>query len=91
MEGDTINFASNYVKLKSFPANVLPSNLGEQKVIGAESEFVVPCSPRRNGNFPVGGYAKRGKDAGRRPRVRAIALLNDPKEIAEHNMMLIAS
>ncbi len=60
-----------------------------------DDEYIIGASPEllfrlRNGemeSFPLAGTAKRGKNA-KEDLVLARGLLNDPKEIAEHNMLV---
>ncbi|WP_027858206.1 anthranilate synthase component I family protein [Marinobacterium jannaschii] len=84
--GDTINL---YEELR----NVNPSpqmyyvKFGEQKLIGASPELLFRLRQGEMETFPLAGTAKRGVDA-KEDTALARALLNDPKEIAEHNMIV---
>ena len=84
--GDTINL---YEELR----NVNPSpqmyyvKFGEQKLIGASPELLFRLRQGEMETFPLAGTAKRGADA-KEDTALARALLNDPKEIAEHNMIV---
>ncbi|MFW2177247.1 MULTISPECIES: anthranilate synthase component I family protein [unclassified Moraxella] len=60
---------------------------GEQKIIGASPELLFRLRNGEMETFPLAGTAKRGKDEAQ-DRQLARALLNDPKEIAEHNMLV---
>lgn len=60
---------------------------GEQQIIGASPELLLRLRQDELETFPLAGTAKRGKDSDE-DRQLARALLNDPKEIAEHNMLV---
>ncbi len=60
---------------------------GEQKIIGASPELLFRLSEGEMETFPLAGTTKRGVDAAEDTKL-ARALLNDPKEIAEHNMLV---
>ena len=86
LEGDNINI---YEKLRE--VNPSPQmyylKFNEQKVIGASPELLFRLRQGEMETFPLAGTAKRGADE-TEDRVLARALLNDPKEIAEHNMIV---
>ncbi len=60
---------------------------GEQKIIGASPELLFRLKNGDMETFPLAGTAKRGETE---PEDMELArqLLNDPKEIAEHNMLV---
>ena len=60
---------------------------GAQKIIGASPELLFRLRNGEMETFPLAGTTKRGKDE-TEDRQLARALLNDPKEIAEHNMLV---
>lgn len=86
IDGDTINI---YEQLR----NVNPSpqmyyvKFGEQKLIGASPELLFRLRQGEMETFPLAGTTKRGKTE-QEDTQYARALLNDPKEIAEHNMIV---
>ncbi|KZM40372.1 anthranilate synthase [Marinomonas sp. SBI22] len=86
LEGDNINI---YEKLRE--VNPSPQmyylKFNEQKVIGASPELLFRLRQGEMETFPLAGTAKRGADE-TEDRALARALLNDPKEIAEHNMIV---
>lgn len=60
---------------------------GNQQIIGASPELLFRLRNGEMETFPLAGTTRRGKD--RREDIQlARALLNDPKEIAEHNMLV---
>lgn len=60
---------------------------GEQKLIGASPELLFRMRQQEMETYPLAGTAARGKNLEEDQRF-AKALLNDPKEIAEHNMIV---
>jgi len=86
LEGDNINI---YEKLRE--VNPSPQmyylKFNEQKVIGASPELLFRLRQGEMETFPLAGTAKRGANE-TEDRALARALLNDPKEIAEHNMIV---
>ncbi len=59
----------------------------EQKIIGASPELLFRLRNKEMETFPLAGTAKRGKNK-EEDRKLARQLLSDPKEIAEHNMLV---
>jgi anthranilate synthase component 1 len=86
LEGDNINI---YEKLRE--VNPSPQmyylKFGQQKVIGASPELLFRLRQGEMETFPLAGTAKRGGTEAE-DRELARILLNDPKEIAEHNMIV---
>lgn len=86
LEGDNINI---YEKLRE--VNPSPQmyflKFAEQKVIGASPELLFRLRQGEMETFPLAGTAKRGATEAE-DRELARVLLNDPKEIAEHNMIV---
>jgi anthranilate synthase component I len=60
---------------------------GDQAIVGASPELLFRLRQGEMETFPLAGTAKRGKDQ-EEDTLLARALLNDPKEIAEHNMLV---
>ena len=60
---------------------------GEQKIIGASPELLFRLNDGEMETFPLAGTTKRGADSAQDVKL-ARTLLNDPKEIAEHNMLV---
>lgn len=58
-----------------------------QKIIGASPELLFRLQGKTMETFPLAGTIKRGKTAREDSRL-ARKLLSDPKEIAEHNMLV---
>ncbi|WP_084624159.1 anthranilate synthase component I family protein [Oceanospirillum beijerinckii] len=86
LEGDAINI---YEKLRE--VNPSPQmyyvKFGDQKLIGASPELLFRLRQGEMETFPLAGTAKRGQTE-QEDTDYARALLNDPKEIAEHNMIV---
>lgn len=59
----------------------------DQKIIGASPELLFRLRNGEMETYPLAGTTKRGKDATEDTQL-ARKLLNDPKEIAEHNMLV---
>jgi len=60
---------------------------GAKKIIGASPELLFRVRERELETFPLAGTAARGKTAAEDQKL-ARELLNNPKEIAEHNMLV---
>ena len=60
---------------------------GKQRIIGASPELLFRLRQGEMETYPLAGTAKRGADE-TEDRQLARALLNDAKEIAEHNMLV---
>lgn len=86
LEGDAFNI---YEKLRE--TNPSPQmfylKFGEQKVIGASPELLFRLRQGEMETYPLAGTTTRGKDAEEDTK-HARTLLNNPKEIAEHNMIV---
>lgn len=86
IEGDTINI---YQALRE--SNPSPQmyylKFDDQKVIGASPELLFRLRQGEMETYPLAGTTKRGANANE-DRELAKTLLNDPKEIAEHNMLV---
>jgi len=60
---------------------------GSRKIIGASPELLLSLRDGDMETFPLAGTIKRGKNA-EEDQILARKLLNNPKEIAEHNMLV---
>ncbi|WP_320822388.1 anthranilate synthase component I family protein [Reinekea sp.] len=86
LDGDTINL---YEKLRE--VNPSPQmyyvKFGSQKLIGASPELLFRLRQGEMETFPLAGTTLRGATP-EADTLLARGLLNDPKEIAEHNMIV---
>jgi len=86
IEGDTLRI---YERLRS--VNPSPHmyylKFGAQKIIGASPELLFRMRGGQMETFPLAGTERRGQSAAEDVQL-ARSLLNDPKEIAEHNMLV---
>ncbi len=62
-------------------------DFGDEQVIGASPEMLVRVEKRRVTTVPIAGTRPRGRDAGEDAQL-AQELLEDPKERAEHTMLV---
>ena len=62
-------------------------NFGDRKLVGASPEMLVKLSDGVVTTYPIAGARPRGKDATEDARL-AVELLADPKERAEHAMLV---
>lgn len=86
LDGDTINIYEQLREVNPSP-QMYYVKFGEQKLIGASPELLFRLRQGEMETFPLAGTAKRGVTE-EEDRALARALLNDPKEIAEHNMIV---
>ncbi|WP_417504082.1 anthranilate synthase component I family protein [Marinomonas gallaica] len=86
LDGDTIAIYEQMREINPSP-QMYYIKFGEQKVIGASPELLFRLRQGEMETFPLAGTAKRGIDE-KEDVALARALLNDPKEIAEHNMIV---
>ncbi|WCN10705.1 anthranilate synthase component I family protein [Marinomonas mediterranea] len=86
LDGDTIGIYEQLREVNPSP-QMYYVKFGEQKVIGASPEVLFRLRQGEMETFPLAGTAKRGVDE-KEDRDFARILLNDPKEIAEHNMIV---
>ncbi|TXR51501.1 anthranilate synthase component I family protein [Reinekea thalattae] len=86
MKGDCINL---YEKLRDINPSPMMYyvKFGEQKIIGASPEILFRLRQGEMDTFPLAGTTLRGKTV-EEDTALARKLLNDPKEIAEHNMIV---
>jgi len=86
LDGDTINIYEKLREINPSP-QMYYVKFGDQKLIGASPELLFRLRQGEMETFPLAGTTKRGADAVEDQQL-ARALLNDPKEIAEHNMIV---
>ncbi|MGL1901910.1 MAG: anthranilate synthase component I family protein [Fibrobacterales bacterium] len=86
LNGDTINIYEQLREVNPSP-QMYYVKFGEEKVIGASPELLFRLRQGEMETFPLAGTAKRGANVTEDTQF-ARALLNDPKEIAEHNMIV---
>lgn len=86
INGDTLNIYKRLREVNPSP-HMFYVKFGDRKFIGASPELLFRLRQGEMETFPLAGTARRGKDAEEDLRL-ARALLNDPKEIAEHNMLV---
>ncbi|MGK0498424.1 MAG: anthranilate synthase component 1 [Oceanicoccus sp.] len=86
LEGDTINIYEQMREVNPSP-QMYYVKFDQQKLIGASPELLFRLRQGEMETFPLAGTAKRGADA-KEDTALARELLNDPKEIAEHNMIV---
>ena len=86
LEGDTINIYEQLREENPSP-QMYYVKFGDQKLIGASPELLFRLRQGEMETFPLAGTTKRGATA-KEDTALARDLLNDPKEIAEHNMIV---
>ena len=86
LQGDTINIYEQMREINPSP-QMYYVKFGEQKLIGASPELLFRLRQGEMETFPLAGTTKRGATLGEDTAL-ARRLLNDPKEIAEHNMIV---
>ena len=86
LEGDTINIYEQLRAVNPSP-QMYYVKFGDQKLIGASPELLFRLRQGEMETFPLAGTTKRGATAVEDQQL-ARTLLNDPKEIAEHNMIV---
>ncbi|WP_409526138.1 anthranilate synthase component I family protein [Nitrincola sp. MINF-07-Sa-05] len=86
LQGDTISIYEQLREVNPSP-QMYYIKFGDQKIIGASPELLFRLRQGEMETFPLAGTTRRGKDATEDTQF-ARALLNDPKEIAEHNMIV---
>ncbi|GAA0697119.1 anthranilate synthase component I [Marinobacterium maritimum] len=86
LEGDSINLYEQLREVNPSP-QMYYVKFGEQKLIGASPELLFRLRQGEMETFPLAGTTKRGANEVEDTQF-ARALLNDPKEIAEHNMIV---
>jgi anthranilate synthase component 1 len=86
LEGDTINIYENMREINPSP-QMYYVKFGDQKLIGASPELLFRLRQGEMETFPLAGTTRRGATQEEDTRL-ARTLLNDPKEIAEHKMIV---
>ena len=86
VEGDTTLIYEELRKINPSPF-MFYCKFGQQKVIGASPELLFRLENGEMQTSPLAGTIKRGK-TDEEDMILARTLLNDPKEIAEHNMLV---
>jgi len=86
LNGDTINIYEQLREVNPSP-QMYYVKFGEQKLIGASPELLFRLRQGEMETFPLAGTALRGANK-QQDTEYARTLLNDPKEIAEHNMIV---
>ena len=86
LKGDTINIYEQLREVNPSP-QMYYVKFDQQKLIGASPELLFRLRQGEMETFPLAGTAKRG-DTAKEDTALARELLNDPKEIAEHNMIV---
>lgn len=84
--GDTIQIYAKLREVNPSP-HMYYIKFGRQKIIGASPELLFRMRSGEMETFPLAGTAKRGQDRAE-DILLARELLNNPKEIAEHNMLV---
>ena len=86
MQGDAINLYAQLREVNPSP-QMYYVRFGEQQIIGASPELLFRLRQGEMETYPLAGTTKRGATA-EEDTALARTLLNDPKEIAEHNMIV---
>jgi anthranilate synthase component 1 len=86
LKGDTINIYEQMRELNPSP-QMYYVKFAEQRLIGASPELLFRLRQGEMETFPLAGTTRRGIDE-KEDTALARTLLNDPKEIAEHNMIV---
>ncbi|TBR40967.1 anthranilate synthase component I family protein [Marinomonas agarivorans] len=86
LTGDKINIYEQMRQVNPSPQMYF-LKFDEQQIIGASPEMLFRLRQGEMETFPLAGTTKRGATAAE-DRELARVLLNDPKEIAEHNMIV---
>ena len=86
INGDTINIYERLRETNPSP-QMYYVKFGDQKIIGASPELLFRLRQGEMETYPLAGTTKRGENEVE-DRKLARALLNNPKEIAEHNMIV---
>ncbi len=86
LEGDCINLYEQMREINPSP-QMFFLKFGDQKLISASPELLFRLRQGEMETFPLAGTTKRGATP-QEDVALARELLNDPKEIAEHNMLV---
>jgi anthranilate synthase component 1 len=86
MQGDAINLYEQMREINPSP-QMYYVRFGDQQIIGASPELLFRLRQGEMETYPLAGTTKRGATT-EEDTILARNLLNDPKEIAEHNMIV---
>lgn len=86
LKGDTLNIYQQLREVNPSP-QMYYLKFADQKLIGASPELLFRLRQGEMETFPLAGTTRRGKDSQEDTQLARV-LLNDPKEIAEHNMIV---
>jgi len=86
MQGDAINLYEQMREINPSP-QMYYVRFGDQQIIGASPELLFRLRQGEMETYPLAGTTRRGATA-EEDTILARNLLNDPKEIAEHNMIV---
>lgn len=86
LQGDCINIYEALREVNPSP-QMYYLRFGDERLIGASPELLFRLRQGEMETYPLAGTTRRGRDAQEDTQL-ARALLNDPKEIAEHNMLV---
>lgn len=86
IKGDTLPIYAKLRKVNPSP-HMYYMKFGDQKIIGASPELLFRLRNGEMESFPLAGTTARGKTPEEDTQLSR-KLLNDPKEIAEHNMLV---
>lgn len=86
LKGDDINLYEALREVNPSPQMYF-LKFADQRIIGASPELLFRLRQGEMETYPLAGTTKRGQTAAEDTAL-ARALLNDPKEIAEHNMLV---
>ena len=86
IQGNTTKIYEKLRKVNPSP-HMYYIKFNEQKIIGASPELLFRLRNGEMETYPLAGTTKRGKNKKEDTKL-ARELLNDPKEIAEHNMLV---
>ena len=86
IKGDCTRIYAELRKINPSP-HMYYLKFGEQKIIGASPELLFRLRNGEMETFPLAGTTRRGSDSAEDTQLQLV-ILNDPKEIAEHNMLV---
>lgn len=86
IKGDTLPIYAKLREVNPSP-HMYYMKFDDQKIIGASPELLFRLRNGEMETFPLAGTARRGKNSKEDTQLSRV-LLNDPKEIAEHNMLV---
>ncbi len=86
LSGDTFEIYKRLRKINPSP-HMYYLKFGEQKIIGASPELLLRIKDDNMETYPLAGTIRRGKNRSEDKKFAEL-LLSDPKEIAEHKMLV---